>query len=106
MLLIHKAHGCIGNGEEAVVFRIHLETVAGERVYKQLQLVIAFSGYVYAESSEHVLKVVCRFLEVNTFSARHHDVEMGIDKLLVFTCNHLLYLFNIFHSYLVARIGH
>ena len=106
VLLIHQAHGGVGYGKEAVILRVHAETVAGKRVYKKLQLVVTLPGDMDAEATEHVFKVIGRLLEVNTFPASHHNIEMGIDKLLVFASNDFLNLFNILHGNLVARIGY
>ncbi len=105
VLLIHQTHGGVRYGEEAVILRIHLETVAGEGVYKQFQLIVALPGYMDAETPEHVFKMVGRLLEVNSFPAGHHNIEMGIDKLLVLAGNDFLHLFNIFNRNQVTRIG-
>ena len=59
-----------------------------------------------AETPEHVFKMVGRFLQVNSFPAGHHNIEMGIDKLLVLAGNDFLHLFDIFNRNQIARIGY
>ena len=105
-LFIHQARGCIAQCEESVVFITHSITVAGERVDEQLQLIVSSLGDMDAHTSETVLQMVGAFLKVCIRWYAYNEVVVSIDQLLVLFGHHFLHTFDVFHSHLIAGVGH
>ena len=95
MLLVHQTSGCIAQRQETVIVGVHAVAVAWERVHEQLQLVVGSLADVHAHAAKGVLQMVGAFLNILVDGQRHHDVEVGIDKLLVLSGNHILHLLDV-----------
>ena len=106
MLLIHETGGCIAQRQESVIVGVHAVAVAGERVHKQLQLIVGSLADMDAHTTKGVLQMVGTLLNVLVDGQRHHDIEVGIDQLLILSGYHILYLLDVLDSNEIAGVGH
>ena len=58
-----------------------------------------------AHTSERVFQMIGGLLQVGTTVAAHHQVVVRIDQLLSLPGHDFLYLLDVLHGHLVARIG-
>ena len=106
MLLVHQTSGGIAQRQETVIVGVHAVAVARERVHEQLQLVVGSLADMHAHATKGVLQMVGALLNILVDGQRHHDVEVGIDELLVFSGNHILHLLDVLDGNQVAGVGH
>ena len=104
MLLVHKTSGCICECEESVIVRTHTVAVTREGIDEKFQLVIGSLADMNAHTSESILQMVRAFLNVCIHRNTDHQVEMGIDELLVFSRYHILHILDVLNGNLVTWI--
>ena len=103
--LVHQAGGGIAQRQEAVILRTHAVTVSRKRIDEQFQLVVSPLGDMDAHTSERVFQMIGGLLQVGITVAAHHQVVVRIDQLFPLPGHDFLYLLDVLHGHLVARIG-
>ena len=59
-----------------------------------------------AHTTKGVLQMVGTLLDVFVDGQRHHDIEVGIDQLLVLSGYHILHFLDVLDSNEIAGVGH